>query len=106
MGTDIMAPRGTPSYAYEDGVITRLNSSSLGGISLYMRGVSGNEYYYTHLNGYAAGIGAGQRVSAGKLIAYVGDTGNARGMPHLHFEVRPGGGSNVNPYPYVYPACG
>lgn len=106
LGTDIMASRGTPSYAYEDGVITRLNSSSLGGISLYMRGASGNEYYYTHLNGYAAGIGGGQRVSAGQLIAYVGDTGNARGMPHLHFEVRPGGGSNVNPYPYVYRACG
>ena len=106
LGTDIMAPRGTPSYAYEDGVITRLNNSSLGGISLYMRGASGNEYYYTHLNGYAAGVGAGQRVSAGELIAYVGDTGNARGMPHLHFEVRPGGGSSANPYPYVYRACG
>ena len=106
MGTDIMASRGTPSYAYEDGVITRLNSSSLGGISLYMRGDSGNEYYYTHLNGYAAGASAGRRVSAGTLIAYVGDTGNAAGMPHLHFEVRPGGGSNVNPYPYVLRACG
>ena len=106
LGTDIMASRGTPSYAYEDGVITRLTSSSLGGITLYMRGASGNEYYYAHLNGYAAGIGAGQSVSAGKLIAYVGDTGNARGIPHVHFEVRPGGGSNVNPYPYAYRACG
>jgi peptidoglycan LD-endopeptidase LytH len=105
-GTDIMAPRGTPIYAYESGTITRLNSSRLGGISLYMRGDSGNTYYYTHLQGYVSGISAGQRVSVGQHIAFNGDTGNARGIPHLHFEVMPGGGGNVNPYPYVRRACG
>jgi murein DD-endopeptidase MepM/ murein hydrolase activator NlpD len=69
MGTDIMAPHGTPSYAYESGTISRMNSSSLGGISLYMTGDSGTVYYYTHLSGYAAGASAGKRVSAGELIA-------------------------------------
>ncbi|HVM19366.1 MAG TPA: peptidoglycan DD-metalloendopeptidase family protein [Egibacteraceae bacterium] len=105
-GTDILAPRGTPSYAYEAGSILRMNNSSLGGISLYLRGNSGNVYYYTHLQGYASGMSAGKSVSAGELIAYVGDTGNAAGIPHLHFEVAPGGGSAVNPYPYVKRACG
>lgn len=105
-GTDIMAPRGVGIYAYENGRITRLTNSRLGGISVYMRGDSGNLYYYTHLQGYVSGLGTGQRVSVGEHIAFNGDTGNARGMPHLHFEVMPGGGGNVNPYPFVRRACG
>ena len=106
LGTDIFAPHGTPIYAYESGTVTRLYGSSLGGISLYLQGDSGNLYYYTHLSGYASGTSAGQRVSAGEHVAYNGDTGNAAGMPQLHFEVMPGGGGNVNPYPYVLRACG
>jgi murein DD-endopeptidase MepM/ murein hydrolase activator NlpD len=106
LGTDILAPMGTPSYAYEPGVIDNMWNSSLGGTSLYLRGDSGNLYFYTHLSGYAADSAVGKHVSAGALVAYVGDSGNAAGIPHLHFEVMPGGGSNVNPYPYVLRACG
>ena len=106
MGTDILASRGTPIYAYESGAITRLASTRLGGISLWLRGDSGNSYYYTHLQGYVAGLSTGQRVGAGEQIAYNGDTGNARGIPHLHIEVMPGGGGNVNPYPFMRQACG
>ena len=106
MGVDILAPYGTALRAYESGVLTRMHSNSLGGISLYLRGDSGNEYYYTHLSGYVSGLSAGQRVSAGQHIAFNGDSGNAAGIPHLHWEVRPGGGGNVNPYPYAYAACG
>jgi murein DD-endopeptidase MepM/ murein hydrolase activator NlpD len=106
MGTDILAPHGTPSYAYEDGVISRMDASALGGISLYLQGASGASYYYTHLSGYASGASVGDAVPAGEHIAYVGDSGNAAGISHLHFEVLPGGGANVNPYPYVVRACG
>lgn len=105
-GTDILAPRGTGIYAYEAGAITRMTNSRVGGISIYMRGVSGNVYYYTHLQSYVSGLSSGQRVAAGQHIAFNGDTGNARGTPHLHFEVMPGGGGNTNPYPYVRRACG
>ena len=105
-GTDILAPIGTPLRAYEAGIITRMNVSSLGGISLYMNGNSGNEYYYTHLSDYVTGISTGDRVEAGQHIGFVGDTGNAAGIPHLHWEVHPGGSSVVNPYPYAFQACG
>lgn len=106
MGVDILAPTGTPIYAYEDGTVTRMNGNSLGGISLYLQGESGTLYYYTHLSGYVGGVDPGDRVAAGDHIAYNGDTGNAAGIPHLHFEVMPGGRGNVNPYPYAARACG
>ena len=87
-GVDIYAAHGAPVAAVVDGVILRMNRSSLGGIGLYLRGNDGNQYYYAHLAGYAQ-ISAGQAVSGGTHIAYVGNTGNARGgPPHLHFEIR------------------
>ncbi|HEV2891481.1 MAG TPA: M23 family metallopeptidase [Frankiaceae bacterium] len=104
-GTDVFAPMGSPSYAVTDGVITRMSWSSNGGKQVYLRGNDGNEYFYAHMSSYVAH--QGQRVSAGDLIARVGDTGNARGgAPHVHFEVHPGGGYPVNPYPYVRRFCG
>ena len=104
-GTDVFAPMGSPSYAVTDGVITRMSWSSNGGKQVYLRGNDGNEYFYAHMASYVAR--QGQRVTAGQLIATVGDTGNARGgAPHVHFEVHPGGGAPVNPYPYVRRFCG
>jgi murein DD-endopeptidase MepM/ murein hydrolase activator NlpD len=104
-GTDIMAAYGNKVHAYVDGVISRQSTNSLGGTTLYLQGDDGNEYYYAHLSRYASR--AGQRVKAGELIAYNGNTGDARfTAPHVHFEVHPGGGAPVNPYPYVKAACG
>ena len=99
-----MNPMGNKVHAIVDGVISRQSTSSLGGIAI-PEGVDGNEYYYAHLSRYASRTG--QRVKAGELIAYNGATGNAAlTAPHVHFEVHPGGGSPVNPYPYVKAACG
>lgn len=106
-GVDMMAPHGTPVYAITNGKVTRMSNSGLGGISFYMFGDDGNEYFYTHLQGYASGISVGDRVTAGQLVAYNGSTGNASSSaPHVHFEVHPGGGGAVNPYPYAARACG
>ena len=86
---DIMAPRGTPVVAIDDGRITKLFLSKPGGITLYQFDPSGTyAYYYAHLDGYADGIVEGGKLSKGQLIGYVGSTGNASpDAPHLHFAI-------------------
>ena len=106
LGVDLLSPEGTRIFAYEDGVISRMSQNALGGTTLNLRGDSGNGYYYAHLSGYVDGLSTGQRVAAGEHIAFNGDTGNAAGTPHLHFEVRPNGGEPVNPFPFAQRACG
>jgi peptidoglycan LD-endopeptidase LytH len=98
-GVDIMADFGTPLYAVERGIITKVGVDVLGGTKLWVKGQSGTHYYYAHLASYAEGMVEGALVNAGDVVGYVGDTGNARGgAPHLHFQVHPGGGQAVNPY--------
>jgi peptidoglycan LD-endopeptidase LytH len=104
-GVDIMAPYGAKELAYTDGVVSDEHSNTLGGIVLWLDGDNGDRYYYAHLSGYA--VARGTRVRAGQHIAYLGNSGDARyTAPHLHFEVHPGGGEAVNPYPYVKRVCG
>ncbi len=103
-GTDVFAARGTPTVAVGNGTVS-LKSSSLGGITLYLR-TSQAMYYYAHLDSYAAGISNGTAVKTGQVVGYVGNTGNAIGTsPHLHFQIHPGGGGPVNPYPTLRASC-
>lgn len=96
-GVDMLAPMGTPIYAVVSGVIN-FKQNRLGGNAASLVGDNGNRYYYAHLSSYE---GASRRVTQGEVIGYNGDTGNATGTPHLHFEVHPGGGLAVNPTPSV-----
>lgn len=101
-GNDIFATSGTPLYATTRGVIARRAVAILGGNKLWLVGADGTQYYYAHLEAYADGIQDGSIVEAGQVIGYVGDTGNAKGTPpHLHFEIHPGGGAAIDPYPIL-----
>jgi murein DD-endopeptidase MepM/ murein hydrolase activator NlpD len=85
---DILAPYNTKIYAVTDGIIHKMNSDPRGGISIYQVDPSGAfVYYYAHLDHYAENLQEGLVVKRGDLIGYVGDTGNAKGTPHLHFSI-------------------
>ena len=103
-----MAAHGTPLVACVNGYISsaQFNDVGLGGISLHVQGSHNDNYYYAHLPAIADGIQRGVQVSAGQVIGYVGDTGNARGGAyHLHFGMSINGAS-VNPYATLRSAWG
>jgi murein DD-endopeptidase MepM/ murein hydrolase activator NlpD len=104
---DIMAPAGTPVLAAVDGEIVKFFDSEKGGITIYQ--ISSDRkyfFYYAHLQRRADDIYEKQFVKIGKVIGYVGDTGNAGiGNFHLHFgiksvsdEKRFWDGISINPY--------
>jgi murein DD-endopeptidase MepM/ murein hydrolase activator NlpD len=108
-GVDIFAPRGTPVLAAVDGVV-RVDTGNRGGQLIWLTSTAsstadssrrrGRRLYYAHLDGWA--VEDGQRVSAGDVIGYVGNTGNARTKPpHLHFGVYDRG--PVDPAPFLRP---
>jgi peptidase M23-like protein len=116
-GIDIEgAPRRTPVLAAEAGKVEWHTTSARAGCMLYLYGASGTTYIYIHLNNdltlrndnrgrceldTAYTVKNGARVTAGEQIAYNGDSGDADGNPHLHFEVHPNDGADVNPLPYL-----
>lgn len=108
LAIDIMAPRGRPVVAVEDGTVARLFQSNAGGITIYQFGPDGRfAYYYAHLERYARGLEEGEPVRRGQVIGYVGTSGNAPAdAPHLHFAIfrltpdkRWWEGAPINPFP-------
>jgi murein DD-endopeptidase MepM/ murein hydrolase activator NlpD len=106
---DIMAPRGTPVLAADDGRVLRVSENRLGGRTIYVIDLAERfVYYYAHLDRYRDGLRAGMRLARGEVIGYVGSTGNASASaPHLHFQAmryrpeRYWDGEPVNPLPYL-----
>lgn len=100
-GNDLFANRGTPAVALVAGNAVQ-TTGTLGGRQVKLLGDDGVSYYYMHLDSF----GAAGRVAAGTVIGTVGSSGNAAGgPPHVHFEVHPGGGAAVNPFPRISPVC-
>ena len=87
-GTDISVPEGTPILAAADGTVTIANATdSWGGSYGYYVKIDhggGLTTLYAHCSRICVTVG--QKVRAGQVIAYVGDTGRATGS-HLHFEI-------------------
>jgi murein DD-endopeptidase MepM/ murein hydrolase activator NlpD len=102
-GVDIIAKAGQWIYATNDGILTKqyLDApGSLSGNGWRLTIADGSYFFYAHLSAFAAGVSVGSPVKAGQIIGQVGMTGNAP-IPHLHFEVHPGGGVPVDPTPIV-----
>jgi hypothetical protein len=116
-GIDIEnVPWRNPVVAAEAGRVKWWTTSSRAGCMLYLYGKSGTTYLYIHLNndlsersedsggcklGVAYAVPDGAAVTAGEQIGFNGDSGDAEGNHHLHFEVHPGGNGDVNPFPYL-----
>ncbi|MDE7063605.1 MAG: M23 family metallopeptidase, partial [Lachnospiraceae bacterium] len=97
-GTDIMASinsRGVyPIISISDGVVEKMGWLPKGGYRIGVRSEHGAYFYYAHLSDYAEGLKVGDRVHAGDLLAFMGDTGysEVEGTTgnfdvHLHFGV-------------------
>lgn len=110
-GADIFAAKGTPVVAAADGTVTRLTVGVRAGRFIEITHDGGWQTLYLHLNNDtegtddgarnepAAGLEVGDTVSAGDVIDFVGDSGNAEETPpHLHFEIHRADGEPVNPY--------
>ena len=95
-GIDFPVGYGTPVMAATDGTVRTQYNSAYGNMAI-VTAPDGTETWYCHLS--STKIRGGQ-VKAGDVIAYSGNSGNSTG-PHLHFEVRPGGGSAVDPLAWL-----
>jgi hypothetical protein len=122
--TDILGAKHSGIFAAVGGTITSMPTTKPSyGYMVSIQGDDGRRYSYIHLNddtpgtnddaagpqhAYAPWLSKGVRVLRGQLLGYLGDSGNAKGTPHLHFEVHDGayqnapcetGGINrINPY--------
>lgn len=103
LGTDYVAPKGTPVYAVADGVIRRAGYTKNNGNYVRIKHNSVYETGYLHFSKIASGIKTGMTVKQGQVIGYVGDTGLASGV-HLCYRLWKYG-RQVDPYKQKNPAA-
>ena len=83
-GTDIPAPEGTPILAAHSGTVLVSGWNDSYGNQVLLDNGAGLSTRYAHMTQTA--VTAGEAVTAGQVIGYVGNTGDSTGF-HLHFEV-------------------
>jgi murein DD-endopeptidase MepM/ murein hydrolase activator NlpD len=96
-GIDFPVSYGTTVMAATDGTVRTQWNSAYGNMMI-VTDKDGTETWYCHLSSYR--VASGTTVKAGDPIAYAGNSGNSTG-PHLHFEVRPAGGSAIDPLSWL-----
>ncbi|GAA4809678.1 M23 family metallopeptidase [Streptomyces ziwulingensis] len=96
-GIDFPVSYGATVMAATDGTVRTQFNVAYGNMMI-VTAKDGTETWYCHLSTYR--VPPGSTVKAGDPIAYSGDSGNSTG-PHLHFEVRPAGGSAIDPLPWL-----
>jgi murein DD-endopeptidase MepM/ murein hydrolase activator NlpD len=108
-GDDIFAPLGAPVLACASGIVFSVGWNPIGGNRLWLRDGQGNLFYYAHLSAFTPLAVNGNKVNAGDVLGFVGNTGDARTTPyHLHFEIHPvsllylGYDGVVNPTSYLF----
>ncbi len=99
VGIDLASPCGTPIVAANDGVVTFAGNGGASGNVVRLNNGEGISTGYLHILDGGIVVRIGQQVSAGQLIARVGNTGNSTGC-HLHFEVR-NNGTAIDPAPFM-----
>ena len=87
-GTDIPAPEGTPILAAHSGTVLVSGWNDSYGNQVLLDNGAGLSTRYAHMTQTA--VTAGEAVTAGQIIGYVGSTGDSTGN-HLHFEVMQNG---------------
>ncbi len=102
-GTDFAADLGTPIRSVMKGEVVGAESAGAYGRQVRVRHEDGTETWYNHMSKFSVSVG--ETVYAGDQVGAVGMSGNTTG-PHLHFEVRPGGGDPINPIPWLRNHCG
>ena len=115
IGNDLIGQRLQPLLAARDGIVTHLVlDHPTAGWGLVITDAEGWEYRYYHINDdtpgtddgtspaawrWAPGIAEGTAVTAGQVVGYLGDSGNAElSVPHLHFEIHLPDGSPIDPF--------
>jgi murein DD-endopeptidase MepM/ murein hydrolase activator NlpD len=110
LGVDFTAGNGAPVHAIADGVVVEASRGDSGALGVYVaiRHVIGGEVIvsgYAHMQVGSMNLSVGAKVSGGQVIGRVGSTGASTGA-HLHFEIKVGGTTNVDPLAWMHARLG
>ncbi len=97
-GMDFAGPVGTPLRSVGLGVVTFAGPQGAYGNKVEVTLYDGTEVHYGHMQRISVKVG--DQVTSGQRLGTLGNTGRSTG-PHLHLEVRPGGGAPINPEPWL-----